>query len=244
MLHTILYLMSIQRNPLSSLCLEYITGTQNEVFGEWYNILSLEAMKNMFEIAATNLKMAWEKGDPENNPLPTKLQPGDTVLVLNHTGGPLYPKYVGNYCVVALRGNQVEVGPSVGGPTKMKHAKHVKYILPADWYIKQIPDYSAFGRKTTLRINPDKIPDLHWNLTNIYHTTNIGQTDSQTMWISTHCINVDTLSHAEGNKYGEWCGITLSMKMTLLQSNVEPTVCPIIINDENKIWSVADYLID
>ena len=37
------------------------------------NILSQEALKNMFEIAATNLKMAREKGDPENSPLPTKL---------------------------------------------------------------------------------------------------------------------------------------------------------------------------
>ena len=36
-------------------------------------------------------------GDPENNPLPTKLQPGDTVLVQNHTKGPFDPKYVGDY---------------------------------------------------------------------------------------------------------------------------------------------------
>ena len=33
--------------------------------GNEINILSLEAMKNMFEIAATNLKIAREKGDPE-----------------------------------------------------------------------------------------------------------------------------------------------------------------------------------
>ena len=51
----------------------------------------------MFEIAATNLKMAREEGDPENNPLPTKLQPGDMVLVQNHTKGPFDPKYVGDY---------------------------------------------------------------------------------------------------------------------------------------------------
>ena len=56
----------------------------------------------MFEIAATNLKIAREKGDPENSPLPTKLQPGDTVLVQNHTTGPFDPKYVGDYHVVAL----------------------------------------------------------------------------------------------------------------------------------------------
>ena len=51
----------------------------------------------MFEIAATNLKMARKKGDLENNPLATKLQHGDTVLVQNHTKGPFDPKYVGDY---------------------------------------------------------------------------------------------------------------------------------------------------
>ena len=56
----------------------------------------------MFEIAATNLKIAREKGDPENNPLPTKLQPDNTVLVQNYIKGPFDPKYVGNYSVVAI----------------------------------------------------------------------------------------------------------------------------------------------
>ena len=63
----------------------------------------------MFEIVATNLKIAREKGDPKDNPLPTKLQPGDTVLVQNHTRGPFDPIYVRDYCVVSLKGNQVEV---------------------------------------------------------------------------------------------------------------------------------------
>ena len=51
----------------------------------------------MFEIAATNLKMAREKGDPKNSPLPTRLQLADTVLIQNHTKGPFDPKYMGNY---------------------------------------------------------------------------------------------------------------------------------------------------
>ena len=62
-------------------------------------------MKNMFEIAASNLKIAREKGHPENKLLPTKLQPGDTVLVQNHTKGPFDPKYVGDYQVVGIKGN-------------------------------------------------------------------------------------------------------------------------------------------
>ena len=65
--------------------------------GNDINVLSLDAMKGMFEIAATNLKIARERGEPENNPLATKLQPGDTVMVQNYTKGPFDPEYVGDY---------------------------------------------------------------------------------------------------------------------------------------------------
>ena len=96
------------------------------------NILSLEAMKNIYEIAATNLKLAREKGDPQEQLLSTKLQSGNTVLIQSHVKGPFYPKYIGHYRVISLKGNQVEIQPTVGGPTEMKHIKHVKHILPAD----------------------------------------------------------------------------------------------------------------
>ena len=76
--------------------------------------------------------------------------------------------------MVSLKGNQVEVRPSIGGPTEMKHMKHVKNVLLVDQYIKHVPDYSAFGRKAALRMNPNKIPDLHWQVADTYHTTNIG----------------------------------------------------------------------
>ena len=94
------------RDPV--LPLNTLLGPKMRYLGNDLNVLSLETMKNMFEIAATNLKMARGKGDPENNPLPTKLQPGNTVLVQNHTKGTFNPKYVGDYRLVAIRGNQVK----------------------------------------------------------------------------------------------------------------------------------------
>ena len=97
----------------------------------------------------------------------------------------------------------------------MKHVKHVKCILPADWYIKQISNYSAFGRKTTLRMNPDKILDLHWSLADNY-------------------IDVDTLSYARGDRYREWCGTTLKMNVSVLQSNREPIVYHVINSNEDN----------
>ena len=140
------------------------------------------------------------------------------MLVQNHVRGPFDPKYTGDYRVISLRGNQVEVQPTNGGPTEMKHITHVKYILPADRYINQLPDYSAFGRKTTLRINPDYIPDLHWKLANTYHTTSIGYAEMWHTTISVHYITVDTLSYARSDTCGEWCRTSLNAKMTTSQS--------------------------
>ena len=188
--------------------------------GNDINILSLEAMKNMYEIAATNLKIAREKRDPPKDSKPIPLQPGDTVLVQNHTKGPFDPKYIGDYCVVSIKGNQIEVRPSIGGPTEMKHVKHVKYIHPVDKYIKHIPDYSTFGRKTTLRINPKQIPDLHWQLADTFHTTNIGQS---TLHICTPSVDVNTLSFTGKRRY-DTSGTGLHVDTTVINSNNDAIV--------------------
>ena len=138
-------------------------------------------------------------------------------MIQNHVKGSFDPKYIGDYRVISLKGNQVEIQPTVGGPTEMKHIKHVKYILPADKYIDQLPDYSGFGRKTTLRINPDQIPDLHWKLANTYHTTNIGQSEIGNMMICVHDITVKTIHCV--------CKTSLSTETCTTQSRCEPTVC-------------------
>ena len=152
--------------------------------------------------------------------MPTKLQPGDMVLIQNHVKGPFDPNYIGDYRIISLKGNQMEVQPAVGGPTEMKHIKHVKYILPADKYIDQLPDYSGFGRKMTLRINPDQIPDLHWKLANTYHTTNIGQSEVGSTMISVHDTTVKTIDCV--------CETSLSTETCTTQSRCEPTICSVI----------------
>ena len=121
----------------------------------------------------------------------------------------------------------MEVQPASRGPTEMKHIKHVKYVLPADKYTQHLLDYSAFRRKTTLQMNPDHIPDLHWNLASTYHTTGIGHVDTQSIDVTTHYINVITLSHAKGNRCGAWCGTTLNTNTSTSQSNQKTPKCSI-----------------
>ena len=110
----------------------------------------------------------------------------------------------------------------------MKHVKHVKHILPADRYVHQLPDYSRFGRKTSLRMDPNQIPDLHWKVANTYHTTNLGQSEIGCTTISVHDITVKTFSYAMGDKCIEWCRTNLSTKTFTTQSRQEPTVCSFI----------------
>ena len=74
--------------------------------------------------------------------------------------------------------------------------------------------------KTTLRINPDQIPDLHWKLTNMYHTTNIGQTDAETTSIFVHNKTV--------NSYNGEYKTSLSTETYTTQSRCEPLVCSVM----------------
>ena len=109
----------------------------------------------------------------------------------------------------------------------MKHIKHVKYILPADRYINQLPTYSMFGRKTTLRMNPDHIPDLHWRLASTHHTTSIGCTKLMST-ISVHYVSVETPNYTKSNKCGEWCRTVLDTKTLTSQSKQDLAICSII----------------
>ena len=72
--------------------------------------------------------------------------------------------------MVAIKGNQVEVAPAEGGKSQMVHITDVKYILPADNIIAKLPDYNIFGQKTKLRLNPQNILDLNWELATTANT--------------------------------------------------------------------------
>ena len=69
--------------------------------------------------------------------------------------------------------------------------------------------------KPTLRINPKQIPDLHWQLADTFHTTNIGQS---TLHVCTPSVDVNTLSFAGKRKY-DTVGTGLHVDTTVINSN-------------------------
>ena len=155
----------------------------------------MQALKNIYEMVAQNLKLARAKITDNINPIPTKLKEGDLVLIKDHTAKAFQPRYVGNYRIVSFKGNQVEVHKTEGGNTTWVHLTDVKYILLVDNVINKLPDYQSFGRKTKLRLNPDRIPDLHWNF--VHHTkynsnldnTTVTHTDKHSLCLNTYKEN-------------------------------------------------------
>ena len=52
------------------------------------NLISLEALKNIYQIVAENLKKARQRSSHINYPQPHKIQPEDSVMIKDHTAGP------------------------------------------------------------------------------------------------------------------------------------------------------------
>ena len=129
---------------------------------------------------------------PVSFPQPNKLKTEDSVMIKDHTAGPFDPVYKGNYRVVAIKGNQVEVTPAEVGKNQMVHITDVKYILPANNIIAKLPDYNKFGCKTKLRLNPQNIPDLNWELAITANTKPIPTTTTVTYTLPTSAIITPT----------------------------------------------------
>ena len=100
-----------------------------------------------------------------------------------------------------------------------------------------------FDRISTLRLNPYKKPDLQWNLASSYHTTSIGLTIPGTDVISTHYIDINTLSYAKGDKHYLWCGVSLNNNVTTVQSNTGTIFSSTMICARHTTQAVVDRML-
>ena len=144
------------RDPL--LPLTKLLQPKIRYLGNDKNILSIEALKNLYQMVVTNLKLARKKRQ-HNLYIDPKFKEGDLVLVKYHMAKEFQPRFKGNYRVVSQKGNQVEIKPE-GGETTKFHVTDIKKVIPVDQAIAQLPDYNKLGHLTKLRLNPKNIPDL------------------------------------------------------------------------------------
>ena len=122
-------------------------------------ILSLEALKNMYLIVTENLRRARGTGQHQGS-IKSPITPNQLVTLKVHLHKTLTPRYEGNYHVVTVKGNQVELArEGTVLLTKWYHVSHVKPLLQTTETISWLPAYDMFGRKGKLAIHPHKIPD-------------------------------------------------------------------------------------
>ena len=142
-------------------------------------ILSLEALTEIYHLVAQNLKLAREKMNRKSKVHPPTFTVGDMVLLRNHKAKSLEPRFKGYFRVIAIRGNQVNIIPREGGPSRWAHVTDVKYVLPVDAILDQMPSTTHIGRPSKLNIHPSCEPDLGWSLAttlNTVHTTTTNTT--------------------------------------------------------------------
>ena len=73
---------------------------------------NLEALKNIYQVVAQQLLNSREryiKKHRNQQPSVPQIQAGDLVLIKNHTAKSFEPKYKGNYRVVKIHGNNMEI---------------------------------------------------------------------------------------------------------------------------------------
>ena len=104
----------------------------------------MQALKNIYEVVAQNLKTAHAKIMDNVNPIPTKLKEGDLVLIKYHTAKAFQPHYVGNYIIVSFKGNQVEVHKTECGKYHMGTLNRCKIYSPSGQCIYQITRLPKF----------------------------------------------------------------------------------------------------
>ena len=182
----------------------------------------------MYQIATENLHRSRARCDSTlPKQLPHHFTEGDTVLIKNHTAGPFDSGYIGDYYIVSFKGNQVELIPSTGGKSKMEHISNIKYIMLAERYISQLPDYEIFGQQTKLRLNPKNIPDLSWKWADTINTQDMGKVTVSHIFhmddlltqdvIETIPVNTNVYTHSTNNL----C-TTVDVCKTVISSSIKP----------------------
>ena len=140
------------------------------------SILSLQAMRNIYKMVPHNLNTGRKCLEKEATKFQTRVKSEDLIMLKRHDKKTFEPVYEGHYRVLKTRGNQVDVQFVLGDQVKTVHIKDVKVILPVDRVIIEMPDYTKFGRKSKLDLDPAKIPDLPVLSTRIHTYTTLTTT--------------------------------------------------------------------
>ena len=123
---------------------------------------NLEALKNIYQVVTQQLINSREryiKKHQNKQPSESQLQAGDLVLIKNHTAKSFEPKYKGNYRIVKIYGNNVDIR-DYSGNISMAHVTDVKKTTLIEQVADDYEKLGKQGRFSKKCIPRGYIPDL------------------------------------------------------------------------------------
>ena len=113
----------------------------------------------------------------------------------------------------------------------MEHISNIKYIMPAERYISQLPDYESFGRQTKFWLNPRNIPDLSWKWADTVHTLDIGKVTVS------HIFHLDSLPCSDTSGLVNHDSLEIILVNTNVNTQAKPDPCVTVNACQSKVSS-------
>ena len=156
------FVLMFGRDPVTPFC--QLLEPAPRYWGERGGQLKMDALQRMYTVAAQNIKWARDKQKTEEEQAVTqKVKVNDMVLVRDPDSPVFHPKYLPNYRVKEIHGNNRIVVQDEKGNISTRRSSHVKRCPLKDKIAMMVPtdrEYSQFGRPAKLLIHPKDVPKL------------------------------------------------------------------------------------
>ena len=136
----------------------------------FHGLPNLEALKNIYQVVAQQLLNSREryvKKHHNQQQSESPVQAGDLILIKDNTAKSFEPLYKGNYRVVKVHGNNVDIR-DYRGNISMVHVTDVKKITLKEQVADEYEQLGKEGRFSKKCIPQGYIPDFDW--TTIHQT--------------------------------------------------------------------------
>ena len=150
------------RDPINKL--NMLLHSARRYFHDDNGLPNLEALKNIYQIVAQQLLNSREryvKKHHNQQRSESPVQAGDLILIKDNTAKSFQPLYKGNYRVVKVHGNNVEIR-DYRGNISMVHITDMKKITLTEQVADDYENLGKQGRFSKKCIPRGYIPDFDW----------------------------------------------------------------------------------
>ena len=167
------------RDPINKL--NMLLHAARRYFHDENGFPNLEALKNIYQVVAQQLlnsRECYVKKHHNQQRSESPVQAGDLILIKDKTAKSFEPLYKGNYRVVKVHGNNVEMR-DYRGNISMVHVTDVKKITLMEQVADEYENLGKEGRFSKKCIPRGYIPDFDWTTIHPSHDQPIKQIEQQ-----------------------------------------------------------------